>query len=42
MDKAKIHMVIGDDIYYEHHDFQLLPYVREKPMKKDVYRICYE
>lgn len=33
-------MVIGDDIYYKDHEFELLKYIRQKPMDKQTYQIC--
>ena len=33
-------MVVGDDIYYEDHPFELLEYIREKPLNKQVYELC--
>ena len=34
MDKSKIHMIIGDDIFYQDHKFEMLSYIRNKPMDK--------
>lgn len=30
-------MVVGDDIYYKKHEFDLLPYIRVKPMDMEKY-----
>jgi len=41
MNTSKIHMVVGDDIYYEEHEFECLSYFREKPI--DIaYTHCYK
>ena len=41
MDQDKIHLIVGDDIYYEDHDFETLPYFRNKII--DVaYHYCFE
>ena len=41
MNHDNIHMIIGDDIYYKKHDFELLSYIRNKPMELDKYNYCY-
>lgn len=33
-------MVVGDDIYYKKHDFDLLPYIRQKPIDDSKYQYC--
>jgi len=41
MDYEKVHLIVGDDIYYEDHEFDTLPYFRNKEVT-DAYRYCYE
>jgi len=42
MDHNKIICIIGDDIYYRPHKFELLPYIRQKPFIKDTFIECYK
>jgi hypothetical protein len=39
MDISKVHLICGDDIYYEPHTFEMLPIFKSKG--KDNYEIIY-
>lgn len=40
MNMDKVHLLCGDDIYFEKHDFEMLPIFRNKG--KDNYDIIYD
>jgi hypothetical protein len=40
MDFSKCHLLCGDDIYYEDHEFDMLPIFRNKD--KNNYEIIYD